>query len=147
MTPPYWDACSRSKVILQWLHLELQAAQDTGRRALPLVPAEAVWERADLLIYMAATYYLRGRFADADALLPEVERVTSRARDPRGPFYRHVILSDRDVMRTGDLRAFLARTEHMLVGSFPGFRLFSEHRWPRRSCTWARSRTRWTNSR
>jgi hypothetical protein len=106
---------------VQWLHLELQAAQDTGRRALPLLPAEAVAERADLLMHMVAAYYLSGRFADVDALLPEVERLTSRLRDPRGPFIRQTILSDRDVMRTGDLRAFLAQTEHMLVGSIASF--------------------------
>jgi tetratricopeptide (TPR) repeat protein len=108
-----------SKLIVQYACLELEAARDTGRRALPLLPAEAGWGRADLLQNMAFTDYVSGRFADVDALLPELERVASRVGDPIALFYRQVLLSDRQVMRTGDLRAFLARTEQLVVGTIP----------------------------
>jgi tetratricopeptide (TPR) repeat protein/predicted Ser/Thr protein kinase len=107
----------RSMVIVQWACLELEDARDTGRRALALLPAEAGWERADLLINMAITDYMSGRFADADAQLPEVERVASRAGYALALLNRQVILSAREVMRTGDLRAFLARSD-ALVGSY-----------------------------
>ena len=55
----------------------------------------------------------------ANVLLSEVERVANRAGDPLALFYCKALLSDRQVMRTGDLRAFLARTEDLLVGKIP----------------------------
>jgi hypothetical protein len=105
------------KLVVQRTCLELEAAQDTGRRALPLV--RGVWERANLLMNMAIPDYFNGRFADVDALLPELERVAKRAGHPLALFAHQVILSGRQVMRTGDLRAFVARTEQALAGSSP----------------------------
>ena len=107
------------KVVVQRTCLELEAAQHTGQRALPLLRAEAVWERAELLMNLATMNYMSGRFADVEAVLPELERVASRAGHPLALFIRQVILSDRHVMRSGDLRTFLGQAEQALSGSIP----------------------------
>jgi hypothetical protein len=77
---------------------------------MALVPPEALWDRADLLANLVANEQAHGRLADANALMPELERAVERTGHPAEVLVRMVPVGDR-LLRTGNLRAFMAAAD------------------------------------
>jgi ATP/maltotriose-dependent transcriptional regulator MalT len=96
---------------------ELTAACDTGRSGLRFLSAEALGARANLMMNMAISLYWRGDFAAAEALLPDLERLAKRAAYYGALWYRDLIMWSRDLMRSGNLQAFLAASERATGGA------------------------------
>jgi tetratricopeptide (TPR) repeat protein len=104
------------KVVLQYLTMALDAASETGHRAMALLRPEAIWERVDLLANLAITETARGRIADAAALMPELERAAQRTGHPAIIVTRTFVLGN-ELLRTGNLRALMLAAEREATGS------------------------------
>jgi tetratricopeptide (TPR) repeat protein/tRNA A-37 threonylcarbamoyl transferase component Bud32 len=105
------------KAVVQDNSLDLGAALDTGRRALPLLRSEALWERSDLVFHLAAAAYRLGRFEELDTLLPLLKETAGRAGHLGALWNHEHFLHRRELMLTGDLRAFLPYAERALRGT------------------------------
>jgi tetratricopeptide (TPR) repeat protein len=99
-----------AKVYVQRNCLELDAAIETGRQALGLLRPEALWDRADLMVAMIVDYSWAGRFAQAEALLPDLESIASRIGHHTALLVSKFIAEVLEMFR-GDLRAALAEAE------------------------------------
>jgi tRNA A-37 threonylcarbamoyl transferase component Bud32/tetratricopeptide (TPR) repeat protein len=97
-------------------YLELDAASESGRRAMQLLRPEALWDRADLLWNVLMIDSPRGRFDDADAIAPELDKVARQAGHPFGWMICDMYRLTRELMRTGSLAAFLASCERAASG-------------------------------
>src|SRR4030095_7016197 len=92
------------------------AAVEAGRWALRLLGPGAVWDRAELLAAVAISLFDGGRFAEIDALLPELEATGNRAGHHGVLWVHERVVNSREAMRTGDLRTLLAQSEQALRG-------------------------------
>jgi tRNA A-37 threonylcarbamoyl transferase component Bud32/tetratricopeptide (TPR) repeat protein len=106
------------KFILQGASSELRAAFETGHRVMTLLRPEALWERVDLLANLVINQRKLGLLAEANALLPELERDSERAGHPMRDGLR--LLSAGDEFRhNGKLSVFIALADRDTGGVSP----------------------------
>ncbi len=93
---------------------DYHASARAGRRALALLPARALWHRADVSVELSLVDYFLGRLAECDERLPEVEKAARPVGHGGALFMQRWLRSSVAFQRTGDLRAFLAEAGQRL---------------------------------
>jgi len=114
-----------SAVVAQRLSLDLEWAAETGRRALEVLSQQSIWERADLFMQMSYVAYWRGRFDEFELFSSEMKRVGERAGQHVPLAATRFLCHGHDLMRTGNLRAFVHATAE--GAGFTGPRYYDMH--------------------
>jgi eukaryotic-like serine/threonine-protein kinase len=99
---------------------EFDAAIAATRQALAIVRPESLWDRADLLASLLYSEYMQGRLSVCDALLPDLSTASSKSGHHGAAWVLGRVRSNIDLLRSGNLRAFLAEAEQALEA--PQFR-------------------------
>jgi tetratricopeptide (TPR) repeat protein len=121
--PPLLGSVLSLKAGVHRICCELAASSQAAATASPLLRPEAFDERANLLMNIAFARYWAGDFSAAVAILPELERLATRAGHHGALWYGDVVARSCDLMRSGSLRAFVTwlgdvATTHLEAASF-----------------------------
>jgi len=108
-----------AKALVQRLYVQYPDALETGRRALELLPADSLWDRAELALSMRFLELNLGRFQAIDAGMTDLESLATRAGNHYCLLGRKVLLWLGELRRTGDFHRYLAEAERALATGRP----------------------------
>jgi tetratricopeptide (TPR) repeat protein len=81
------------------------------RRTLTLMPAAALWDRAEVLGHLVTLNSAVGRLGDSEGLLPDLATCAGRAGHQLGIYVHGLTVAAIALMRSGNLRSFRAQLD------------------------------------